>query len=301
MKFRVFIAAVCVVSSLSFAAEKSTENVLVRDAKNYIQTIEKVSKLKIDDQVDVWQTFLSDNPKHTFRKEIEKNIEILQSLTEKKAAGKQGDERDAELYLKALDFSKKLSLNDQIDLWKQFLDENPTSIYRTEAQNRLTRLQRYKAKTFPEKKPVQSAPLKQVAPAAKPTSEAPALAPKSQNTLVSGGLKQIKDPDKALLLASIAGLAVPGIGHWYTEDYVIAGVLSVFRITGLAIGIPGVINSEYEKIYIGAGLSLVSYALDIVDASASADRFNEKHSSAYLLPEIRTGSTLPLFAYSFKF
>ncbi|MEZ4845514.1 MAG: hypothetical protein R2877_00635 [Bdellovibrionota bacterium] len=72
MKFRVLIAAVLVVSNVSFAAEKNDDTNAIRDGKDYIQTIEKASKLKLDDQIDVWQTFLSDHPKHTFRKEIEK-------------------------------------------------------------------------------------------------------------------------------------------------------------------------------------------------------------------------------------
>jgi hypothetical protein len=296
MKFRVFIAALLLTVGVAFSAEKPNDSIIVRDAKEYIQTIEKVSKLKIEDQIDVWQTFISDHPKQTFRKEIERNVELLQSLTEKKVTGKQGDERDAELYLKALEFSKKLSLNDQISLWQQYLEENPTSIYRTEGQNRLIRLQRYKAKTFPSKPAVQPTP---VAPTqSKPTSQVPVAPTSSKNSV--GGTKPAKDKDKALLLASVAGITVPGMGHWYTEDYVIAGVLTTIRLVGFAIGIPGVINSEYEKIYIGGGMALASYVIDVADAPFSADRYNDKHS-AYLLPDQSTGMTIPMFAYSFKF
>ncbi len=299
MKLRAFIAAAMLISSLSWAQDKPSESVIVRDAKQYIQTIEKMSKLKLDDQIDVWQTFLSDHPKQTFRKEIEKNIELLQSLSQKKPGAKQGDEKDAELYLKALEFSKKLNLQDQIAMWEQFLSENPNSIYRNEAQTRLTKLQRYKARTQGGKPaPVQPAPQKAPAPTSQ-LQPAPAAPLKPATTSV-GGNKPLKDEDQALLLAGLAGLAVPGMGHWYTEDYVIAGVLSAIRITGFAIGIPGVINSNYDQIYVGGGLAVLSYAIDIADAPYSAQRFNNKQS-AYLLPEQTVGQTVPLFAYSFKF
>ncbi|MEZ4845513.1 MAG: hypothetical protein R2877_00630 [Bdellovibrionota bacterium] len=199
--------------------------------------------------------------------------------------------------MKALDFSKKLSLNDQIDLWKQFLDENPTSIYRTEAQNRLIRLQRYKAKKFPQSR---STPAQPVQPSSsKPTSQAPVKVEPVKITVGSG--KKLKDEDQALLLASLAGIVVPGMGHWYTEDYVIAGTLTALRLLGLGIGIPGVVNSNYTQIYVGGGIALVSYVIDVADAPYSAQRFNNKQQSAYLLPEDRVTSTIPLFAYNFKF
>lgn len=298
MKFRIVIAAATLISSLSWGTEKKSETMAVRDAKEYIVTIEKVSKLKIEDQIDVWQTFLSDHPKQTFRKEIEHNIDLLQSLSQKKAVGKQGDERDAELYLKALEFSKKLSLNDQILLWEQFLNENPTSIYRTEAQSRLSRLKRYKAKTYPGSAlPAQPIQQKSTVPTAQPQSTP---TPPAVNSL-SGISKDFKDEDQAMLLAGLAGLVVPGMGHWYTEDYVVAGVLSAMRIAGLAIGIPGIINSNYNQIYVGGGIAVLSYAVDIADAPYSARRFNEALTSAYFLPEQSAEPTLPLFAYTFKF
>lgn len=298
MKFRVLVAAALLTTTLSWGGEKASESVIVRDAKEYIETIEKVSKLKIDDQVDVWQTFLSDHPKQTFRKEIEKNIDLLQALSQKKAAGKQGDERDAELYLKALEFSKKLSLNDQISLWEQFLNENPTSIYRTEAQTRLSKLKAYKAKKFPNAASAQPQQPKTAAPVSQLKTVAPAPAVSS----LGGRAKKFKDEDQAMLLAGLAGIVVPGMGHWYTEDYVVAGVLSAMRITGFVVGIPGIINSNYNQIYIGGGIAVLSYAIDIADAPYSAQRYNNTHStSAYLAPEQNVGQTYPLFAYSFTF
>lgn len=297
MKIRVFIAAAVLIGSVSFAAEKPTNAVQLRDAKDYIDTIEKVTKLKIDDQIDVWQTFLSDHPQNTFRKEIEKNIELLQSLTQKKQSGKQGDERDAELYLKALEFSKKLSPNDQIQLWQQFLDENPNSIYRNEAMTRLARLKRGPVQQAPR-----TAPAQPTAPRTQPAPQAPA---QTKKTTV-GGIKPIKDRDQALLLASLAGIVVPGMGHWYTEDYVIAGVLTGIRVGGIAIGLPGIINTDYSLMYLGGGLILLSYVLDIADAPFSADRYNESHSTAMMNSTLpiqlaSNGITYPLFAYSFQF
>lgn len=297
MKIRAFIA-VAMLISLPVWGQKN-DSVVVRDAKEYIETIEKVSKLKIDDQIDVWQTFLSDNPKQSFRKEIEKNIELLQSLSQKKPTSKQGDEKDAELYLKALEFSKKLSLNDQISLWEQFLTENPTSIYKVEAQSRLTRLKQYKTKKFPN---TISTPISTSQPTKQ--NQAPTIQSKPNSTVpntLSGRPKKFKDEDQAVLLAGLAGLIVPGMGHWYTEDYVIAGVLTAIRVAGVAIAVPGILNSNYNQIYVGGGMAVLTYAIDIADASYSAQRFNNKHSSAYLLPEENVGSTIPIFSYAFKF
>ena len=143
MRIALFSLMILCIPTWSFAKDtaKPTEAVLFRDAKEYTDMIAKAGKLKIDDQIDAWQTFLSDHPSQTFRKEIEKNIDLLQSLSQKKSA-KQGDEKDAELYLKAIEFSKKLTTEDQILLWQQFLDENPTNIYRNEVQTRLFKLKR---------------------------------------------------------------------------------------------------------------------------------------------------------------
>lgn len=300
MKIRVFILAVLLMSGVSFAGDKASNPIALRDAKEYIDTIEKVTKLKLDDQIDVWQTFLSDHPQQTFRKEIEHNIELLQSLSLKKQPGKQGDERDAELYLKALEFSKKLSQQDQISMWQQFLDENPTSIYRNEAISRLTRLQRFKPKTNTQQNQAPRPVQQKMSTPVQPSQVAPSR-PVSSSV---GGVKPIKDPDQALLLASLPGLVVPAMGHWYTQDYVIAGVLSAIRLIGFGIAIPGVINSDYSLIYLGGGVALLSYVIDVADAGSSADRYNEDHSpkTSMLIPaQQKNGNTIPLFAYSFKF
>ena len=91
------------------------------------------------------------------------------------------------------------------------------------------------------------------------------------------------------------------MGHWYTQDYVIAGVLTAIRVGGIAIGLAGIINGTSEKIYIGSGMAIISYALDIADAPYSAERYNDQHAQAFLYPEKTHGKSIPLLAYQFRF
>lgn len=287
--------------SIGFADERPAEPAVLRDAKEYSDILDKIAKLKIDDQVDAWQTFLSDHPNQSFRKEIEKNIERLESLSTKKNDKKHGDEKDAELYLKAIEYvkNKRLNSEDQILMWQQFLDDHPTNIYRNEVQTKIYKLKR----TLPRMQAVPKTQSQLSPQSATPSSIPPkpplAIEKKTSNNV--GGIKPIKDPDRATLLAWLPGLVVPGMGHWYTNDFAIAGILTAIRVGGTIIGVIGIINRENEKIFIGAGMDVVSYAIDIADAPFSANRYNESHTSAYLLPEERSGKTYPLFAHTFTF
>jgi hypothetical protein len=296
MKIRVLIAAAVLITATAFAGEKPSENIVIRDAKDYVDAIEKVGKLKIDDQIDVWQTFLSDHPKTTFRKEIEKNIDLLQSLSQKKQGPKNADEREAQLYLKALEYSKKLSPADQILMWQQFIAENPNNMYKNEATIRLNKLKRT-TKLPPTSRAPTTKAVEPVAVA--PITEA---APKTSNPSTSvTGKRPPKDSDKALLLASVPGLVVPGLGHWYTQDYVIAGAITAMRLLGAGIAIPGIINSNYTNIYLGGGIALASYVIDVADAPYSATRFNNKaEEQAFFLSEPQ-GQQLAYVSYTFTF
>lgn len=301
MKMILLFLAIILPTNFVFAQDRPADTVVLRDAKEYSDHLERIGKLKIDDQVDAWQTFLSDHPNQSFRKEIEKNIERLESLSSKKNDKKHGDERDAELYLKAIEYAKKLNPADQILLWQQFLDENPTNIYRNEAQTRLTKLRRTVPKVQTVPKPTsQLSPQPSSSPPATIASKASLTEPKKEKTNV-GGIRPIKDRDQAIFLAWLPGLVVPSMGHWYTEDYLIAGVLTAIRIGGFAVGIPGIINRDNEKIYIGTGLAVLSYAIDIADAPYSADRYNESHKIAYLQAEEQQGKSIALFSHSFTF
>lgn len=302
MKIRNTLILLVMSISIAFAEEKPAEPAVLRDAKEYSDILDKIAKLKIDDQIDAWQTFLSDHPNQSFRKEIEKNIERLESLSTKKNDKKHGDEKDAELYLKAIEYikNKKLGNEDQILMWQQFLEDHPTNIYRNEVQTKIYKLKR----TMPR---VQAVPQSQSQLSPQPvtplstTPSKPALTTEKKGSINVGGIKPIKDPDKAIFLAWLPGLVVPGMGHWYTHDFLIAGIVTAMRIGGGAVGVLGIVNRDNQKIYIGAGIAVVSYAIDIADAPFSADRYNESHTSAYLLPEEQSGKTYPLFAHTFTF
>ena len=250
-------------------AQEVKQTLEFKDARDYINTVEKVTKLPLDDQIDVWKSFLADHPKTSFQFEIDRNIEALESLqTQKTKAG--ATDTETQIYQKALLFSKKIPASDQIQLWEQFIQENPNSIYKSDAQTRLNLLKR-------KKKPIASPLKSNIQPNPLPPS-----APETPLIKV-GGIKPLKDEGRAIMFASLPGLVVPGMGHWYTQDYAIAGILTALRVTGIALTGLGIYNYNNNQIFLGGGISLLSYGIDIGDAASSAHRYNKKHSpNAYL-------------------
>jgi hypothetical protein len=228
------------------------------DARAYLETIEQLKDRPVDKQIEGWRKFLSQHPNSSFREEIEGNLKNLEELNINTDPTQQKEKRDTERYLRAVEFAKKLGPSDQILLWKQFLDENPESIYRREAKKTLDELQ-LKGGTPLSKPPGSTVVTPGGVP--EPIRVAPELA--------------YKDPQKALLLAAFPGLIVPGIAHWYTRDYPTAGLLTGLRVGGLAVGIPAIINRKNSLIWIGGILAGLSYIIDVVDAPFTVERYND--------------------------
>lgn len=212
----------------------------------------------MEGQIECWQRFLHDYPTTTFRDEIEGNIRHLDKFLLETDPVRKREQRDSERYLRAVRLSQKLPPQDEIDLWEQFLEEGPDTLYRKEI---LQRLQRLTAKETPRAtRTTVAAPM----PSTQPVTNSP-LSPRLP----------FKSEQKAVLLSTFPGLLVPGIGHWYAEEYVLAGILTGVRVGGLALGIPGIIKNNSAMIIVGAILAGASYLIDIADAPFAVNRFNE--------------------------
>ncbi len=238
----------------AFAA---SQNDRMKDAKIYLESLDEIKELPIEKQIEAWRRFLEKHPDTLFREEIDTNLKYLDELLAETDPLRKQDQRDSDRYLKVVEFAKKLSQEDQIALWEQFLEENPKTIYRREI---LTRLQKLRAHQIPrkteKKKPSKTEEIIQ------PQPVIPHL--------------DFKDTQKAVLLATFPGLVVPGLGHWYAADYVIGGILTGIRVAGLSIGIPGLINRNRTLIIAGALLTGFSYLVDVVDAPFAVQRYNEE-------------------------
>ncbi len=253
-----FLLAIPVTHGQSADAEK------LADAQTYLSALEKAVGLPVEKQVQVWQQFLEEHPSHRFREEIESNVRHLSLFLQDTDPQQKKEKRDTEVYLKAVEFAKRLSGADEVALWEQFLEENPKNIFIPEVQTRLSMLHR------------------QLIPAARPQTKPKAkVAPPAKIPVVRR--LPYKDPQKAVLLATFPGLIVPGLGHWYSEDYILAGILTGVRAGGLAVGIPGVIQRNTPMTIAGAVVVGFSYLVDVIDAPFSVRRYNgrlEQASSA---------------------
>lgn len=257
--FLFFFCAFPVVERIDAQTTEDSRQTM-QDAKVYLEQLEKIKDTPIPQQIQAWQNFLEENPNTAFREEIESNIENLNELLLETDPKRKKEQMDSQRYIRASIFAKKLNPNEQIELWEQFLEENPDSIFRSEVQSRLRELrsqQRPKIKR-PKRKPT-----------AQPKPFLSDRVPITRNL-------PYKSPQKATLLATFPGLIVPGMGHWYTEDYVFAGILTGVRVGGLAVGIPGIVKRNTPMIVSGALIAFFSYIADALDAPFSARRYNEK-------------------------
>jgi hypothetical protein len=251
------------------------------DSGAYLQALERLKDAPIDAQVEGWKRFLADHPDTSYRREIETNLKNLEELLSQTDPVQKKEHRDTERYLRAVEYAKRLSPADKILLWEQFLEENPDSIYRSEARKTLDEL-RGRAPGPPRGD-------------LSPSGDAP---PSGARVAVAPSL-EYKDRQTAILLATFPGLVVPSLGHWYTRDYLWAGVLTGVRVGGLAIGIPGIVNEDTGLIILGSLLFGVSYLIDVVDAPFSVDRYNEALeegtvSSRYPAPPTRLSFSLTI-------
>src|SRR5262249_53462945 len=111
-----------------------------RDTKKNLEKAEKLKDAPLDAQMNGCGKNLKDHPNSSFREEINNNVKNLEDLLANTDPAQQKEKRDTERYLKAVEFAKKLSPSDQIELWEQFLSENPKSLYTREARKNLENL-----------------------------------------------------------------------------------------------------------------------------------------------------------------
>ena len=255
---RSVISLILMLSFLSSQTQAQVGNAdTEKDTAAYIELLSKIRELPLEEKVQALQNYLSEHPQSSHRDEIEQNIQNLNKLLVQSNPVQKAQKKDAELYLKAVGYSKTLSLEDQIGMWEQFLKENPKTIYKEEV---ITRLEVLRSRLAPSKKSTQQ----------KKTSE-------QRDNFEPIALRlKYKDKQKGILLAIGPGLIVPGMGHWYAEEYLVAGILSVLRVAGLAVGIPGIMEQNNNMILTGSLLAGFSYLADIGNVPFAIERYNDR-------------------------
>jgi hypothetical protein len=69
------------------------------------------------------------------------------------------------------------------------------------------------------------------------------------------------------------------MGHWYTKEYVTAGVLTGVRVGAVALGIPAIVNKDQALFITAVVLYGFTYLFDVIDAPFAVDRYNERLDS----------------------
>jgi len=240
-----------------------------QDAADYLEAVQAFSDQPVESQIEGWNRFLKEHPNTSYQEEIKQNLLNLEDFLTNTDPKQMKEKRDTDRFIKASEFAKKLTLPDQILLWQQFIDENPNSLYLKEAKKKLQDLKSLNTPVTP--------PVKSSTSLNSKTNENQRVAPDLA----------YKDKQTAILFATFPGLIVPGMAHWYTKEYTMAGVLTGLRVGGLAVGIPAMIQKNRAPFIVGSLLVLFSYLADVVDAPYSVERYNadlEKQKGLTLLP-----------------
>ena len=82
------------------------------------------------------------------------------------------------------------------------------------------------------------------------------------------------------------------MGHWYAEDYLIAGVLTGLRVIGIAVGVPGIAKGSGTMIATGGIIYGFSYLADVFDTPFAVRRYNEA---------LEAGNPRPAMLFTVKF
>ncbi|MEZ4704509.1 MAG: hypothetical protein R3A11_04860 [Bdellovibrionota bacterium] len=260
------------------------EKTALKDAKEYFDMLEKYKDEPLESQIEHWQNFLANHPSHSMEAEIRNNIEELDKLLSQTDPKRKKEEKDTVIYFKALDYIKRhhLSDRDQILLWNQFMQDNPKSIYLPEIEKRLRELR--------SKTPAKPSSSQNSKPLATPSPTSTVSAKSSGTRITDPEPKPIylapekrpyKDSQKALLIGSLVGLIAPGSGHWYTQEYPIAGVLNGLGLIGISIGAAGIAQGQDRYTLAGTLLYGISYLIGVGDAPFSARRYNDKLDRLY--------------------
>ncbi len=242
------------------------------DIASYYSLLEQIKSLPIERKIEAIETYMQNHPQSTFKQDLQDNLTTLNDLYFETNPKKKDEKKDTDLYLKAVSYSKKLTLQDQAQMWKQFLNENPNTLYKEEIYTRLSLLQS-RLPTEPKKTTKQQIK-------------------KNQELSVAPSL-DFKDPNKAFLLATFPGLVVPGLGHFYAKDYIMGGVLAALRVGGLAVGIPGIINRDNPSILVASILAGFSYLADVANAPFATRKYNDRLEASHLRSSTLRNQTLP--------
>ncbi|MCI5072146.1 hypothetical protein MRY82_04280 [bacterium] len=255
------------------------------DTTAYSNMLINMRDLSLEKRLEALETYLKENPNSLYKKELEHNIASLQQLVPKESLENQENQKakDTALFFKAQGLAKTLSLTEKIQLWRQFIDENPHSIYLKDAQYNLKKLQEREKASKPQ--PPVNVGIAQ------------------QDTLVAKNLPY-KDPKRAMTLATTAGIVVPGMGHWYTEDYIPAGIFTGLRVAGIGLFVKGYYDDSRSTQVTGFLIGLFSYIADIADAPFSVERYNDKidqEMNQQVLQFQKQSRPMHNFVISFKF
>jgi|GEM_PF-5060172 len=145
----VLLLVITAQSPTVMAADLSqTSTIFFRDAKNYLETIKSAQTASLNDQIDIWKNFLAQHPNTYYTDEIKGNLLQLETVLGVPSKSTQNIS-DTEILLKAKRYiiNHKLSEQDQILLWQQFLQEHPGNDHGVEVKAMISELRFTLAKT----------------------------------------------------------------------------------------------------------------------------------------------------------
>ena len=246
------------------------------DARLYLETIDVLHDQPLEAQIEGWQRFLRKHPDSYFKQEIQANLDSM--LARRALVTKKQEEEDSRLYFATIERAASYDLDKQIVTWEKFIKENPDSIFANEARTTLNRLKQEAQWSGGE--------IKRKVP---PAKKQPENEKKKQSTLDQAkGLEDVPqdtdqlrledsrylDPDKALFLAALPGLVIPGLGHFYAKSYAMGSFLAAIRLAGIGFLAMGAFRGSNAFILPGGILALTSYALDVGLAPKVARDYN---------------------------
>ncbi len=246
------------------------------DTRLYLETIDMLKDNSLENQIKGWEKFLKEHPDNYFRDEIEANLDNMKARQE--IIAREQEEQDSRRYFATVERAADKPVSEQIPIWEKYLKENPDSLFANEARTTLNRLRLQAGPAVaPAQQPLPSSP---PPPAPLPTAPPTVETTAKDLTLQDDGLL---DPNRALFLASVPGLIVPGLGHFYAGNYTIGGVLVGLRVGGLALMGYGFFDENRLALIIpGSLVAGFSYVLDVVMAPIQVR--NRNHSLEPLPP-----------------
>ena len=231
-----------------------------QDVRRYLETLDSLKNAPLKDQIEGWKQFLDDYPDTAFKDDISNNISNMNAVLRAQEQEEIGKEiQDKEVYEKFKSEIAAFSKDEKINKYEKFIENHEGSTIQALAIEDLNKLKS-----------------SQETAAQSPSSTVQPKETPSQTTLKLVPEGKTKDPNHALLLATLPGLAVPGMGSFYAGDTTTGVVLVVLRLAGLGMIGAGLYNDSNNMIITGAIAAGFSYAIDTVAAPISARKYNER-------------------------